>query len=78
MDSKRLSARSCATAPTTTSAALLSYDGDLIYGLTDEGREQRDFVVFDPAQGKVTKTLFTKPGIDVVKPLFDARRNPIG
>jgi dipeptidyl aminopeptidase/acylaminoacyl peptidase len=60
------------------SPMLLSYEGDLIYGLTDEGRGQRDFVVFDPAQGKVTKTLFTKPGIDVVKPLFDARRNPIG
>ena len=56
----------------------LSYEGDLIYGLTDEGRGQRDFVVFDPAQGKVTKTLFTKPGVDVVQPLFDARRNPIG
>ncbi|HEY0662252.1 MAG TPA: alpha/beta fold hydrolase [Lysobacter sp.] len=56
----------------------LSFDGDLIYGLSDEGREQRDFVVFDPAQGKVTKTLFTKAGIDVVRPLFDARRNPIG
>lgn len=56
----------------------LSFDGELIYGLTDEGRAQRDLVVFDPAQGKVTETLFTKPGVDVISAQFDARRKPIG
>jgi dipeptidyl aminopeptidase/acylaminoacyl peptidase len=57
---------------------VLSYDGNVIYGLSDEGRSQRDLVVFDPAQGRVTQTLFSKPGIDVVEPLLDARRTPIG
>jgi dipeptidyl aminopeptidase/acylaminoacyl peptidase len=56
----------------------LSYDGELIYGLTDSGRAQRDLVVFDPAQGGIARTLFTREGVDVVAPLFDARRNPIG
>lgn len=59
-------------------AERLSHDGDLIYGLSDQGRAQRELVVFDPAQGKVTRTLFSKPGVDVVAGLFDERRNPIG
>ena len=56
----------------------LSWDGDLIYGLTDEGRAQRDLVVFDPAQRRVTATLFSKPGVDIVAPIMDDRRRPIG
>lgn len=56
----------------------LSYDGDVIYGLSDEGRSQRDLVEFDPAQGRVTRTVFSKPGFDIVEPLLDARRKPIG
>ncbi|HEY0179968.1 MAG TPA: alpha/beta fold hydrolase [Dokdonella sp.] len=56
----------------------LSYDGDVIYGLTDAGRAQRDFVVYDPAQGRVTQTLYSKPGVDVVAVLFDDHRRPIG
>jgi dipeptidyl aminopeptidase/acylaminoacyl peptidase len=56
----------------------VSHDGEVIYGLTDSGRAQRDLVVFDPAQGRITRTLFTRDGTDVVRPLFDAGRNPIG
>lgn len=56
----------------------LSWDGDLIYGLSDEGRSQIDLVVFDPVLRRVTKTLFSKPGVDVVMPLLDDRRTPIG
>lgn len=56
----------------------LSWDGSLIYGLTDEGRAQRDLVVFDPAQRRVTATLFSKPGVDIVGPIMDDRRKPIG
>ncbi|MBN8728829.1 MAG: S9 family peptidase [Xanthomonadales bacterium] len=57
---------------------VLSWDGDLMYGLTDEDRTQRDLVVFDPATGQVAKTLFSKPGVDVVSPLMNERRTPIG
>lgn len=49
----------------------LSPDGSLIYGLSDVGRAQRDLVQFDPAQGKITQTLFTRPGVDVVLPVLD-------
>lgn len=43
----------------------LSRDGSLLYALTDTDRAQRDLVVFDPAQGRVTTTLFSRPGVDV-------------
>ena len=56
----------------------LSHDGSLIYGLTDEGRAQRDLVVFDPLQRRVTQTVFSKPGVDIVEPLMDDHRRPIG
>lgn len=56
----------------------LSYEGDVIYGLTDAGRTQRDLVEFDPAQRKITRTLFSREGVDVVAPLFDGRGKPIG
>lgn len=56
----------------------LSYDGDVIYALSDQDRAQRDLVVYDPAQQKVTRTIYTKPGVDVVTALFDDRRQPIG
>lgn len=55
----------------------LSFDGDLIYGLSDEGRDQRDLVVFDPASKKIARTLFSKPGVDVVSPVLDHRREPV-
>lgn len=56
----------------------LSYEGDLFYGFTEEGRGQRELVAFDPASGKVTRTIYSKPGVDLVSALFDDRRNPIG
>ncbi len=56
----------------------LSFDGKVIYGLTDEDRAQRDLVEFDIASKRVTRTLFSKPGIDIVSPLFDRQRKPIG
>jgi dipeptidyl aminopeptidase/acylaminoacyl peptidase len=56
----------------------LSFDGDLIYGVSDDDRAQRDLVEFDPVQRKVTRTLFSKPGVDVIAPVLDDRRRPIG
>ena len=55
----------------------LSFDGETIYGYTDDERSQRDLVAFDPATRKVTRTLFTKPGVDVVGMVFDHRREPV-
>lgn len=57
---------------------LLSYEGDLIYGLSDEGRAQRDLVVFDPREKRIVSTLFSKPGVDVFAPIVDEARRPIG
>jgi dienelactone hydrolase len=57
---------------------LLSYEGDMIYGLSDDGREQRDLVAFDPYQKKIVSTLFSKPGVDIVAPIVDETRRPIG
>ena len=56
----------------------LSADGELIYGTTDKDRDQRDLVEFDPVAEKITRTLFTKPGVDVEAPLFDDAGNLIG
>lgn len=57
---------------------LLSYEGDVVYALSDEERLQRDLVAYDPVQAKVTATLFSKAGVDVVDAIFDDRRRPIG
>ncbi|MBN8480776.1 MAG: S9 family peptidase [Xanthomonadales bacterium] len=56
----------------------LSYDGRTLYGITDEGRSQRELVEFDIASKKVTRTLFGKDGVDVDSILYDQRRTPIG
>jgi dipeptidyl aminopeptidase/acylaminoacyl peptidase len=56
----------------------LSFNGDLLYGLSDEGRSQRDLVEFDLASKRITRTLFSKPGVDVVSPVIDDQRTPIG
>ena len=55
----------------------LSFDGETIYGYTDDERSQRDLVAFDTATRKVTRTLFSKPGVDVVGMVFDHRREPV-
>lgn len=56
----------------------LSADGEIIYAFTDEGRAQRDLVEIDPATGKVGRTLFSRPGVDVQRVLFDHRHELIG
>lgn len=55
----------------------LSFEGDLIYGLSEHGRGQRDLVVFDTTS-RTMRTLFSKPGIDVVAPILDGERRPLG
>jgi len=55
----------------------LSDEGDFVFGLSDEGG-QRDLVAFDPKQGKVVRTLFAKPGVDVLDAVLDAQGQPIG
>lgn len=57
---------------------LVSGDGSRIFGTIEKDRGQRDLVEFDPATAQVTRTLFTKPGVDVVSPLFGAGHAPIG
>jgi dipeptidyl aminopeptidase/acylaminoacyl peptidase len=57
---------------------LLSPDGALIYGLSDQGRGQRDAVVFDPVSRTMTRTLYSKPGVDVDAILHDGQGNPTG
>jgi len=59
-------------------AIALSSAGDLIYGLSDDGRSQRDLVAFDPVSGKVTRTLFSRPGTDIESALFNPDKEPIG
>lgn len=56
----------------------ISYDASRIYGLTEKDRAQRDLVEFDVNSGTVTRTLFSRSGVDVVAPIFDIRRNVIG
>lgn len=56
----------------------LSWDGATLYGVTEEERAQADLVAFDTATKSISKTLFSKPGIDVIAPILDSRRNPIG
>lgn len=56
----------------------VSADGSLIYGITEKDRAQKELVAFDPATGKITRTLFSKPGIDVVTALFDEAHEVAG
>lgn len=56
----------------------LSYDGERLYGFSEKDRPQRDLVEFDPAQGKIVRTIFSRPGVDLAGALFDDKRNPIG
>lgn len=56
----------------------LSNAGDLVFGLSDEGSAQRDLVAFDPKQGRVVRTLFRKPGVDVQDAVLGADGEPIG
>lgn len=56
----------------------LSADGELIYGISEQGREQRDLVEFDPQARRITRTLFSRPLVDVQGALFDARHVLVG
>lgn len=57
---------------------LVSGDGRLIYGTSEEGRAQRDLVEFDPVARRITRTVFSKPGVDIVGPVFGAGNQPVG
>lgn len=56
----------------------LSADGNVLYGITDRGREQAELVALDLVAGRIGDTLFARPGTDVVAPVFDAGRRLIG
>ncbi|MDH5828976.1 prolyl oligopeptidase family serine peptidase [Luteimonas sp. M1R5S18] len=56
----------------------LSADGNTIYGASDEDRGQRDLVELDPASGEITRTVFSRPRVDVQDAVFDARHNLVG
>jgi pimeloyl-ACP methyl ester carboxylesterase len=55
----------------------LSFDGNTIYGLTDEDRAQRDLVALDPSTRQITRTVFSKAGVDIVSVVFDDKREPV-
>lgn len=56
----------------------LSADGNLIYGVSGQDREQRDLVEFDPATRRITRVLFSRPLVDVQDALFDGRHALVG
>jgi dipeptidyl aminopeptidase/acylaminoacyl peptidase len=56
----------------------LSADGERVYGLSDEGREQRDLVEFDPTTRSIAKTVFSKRGIDIAGVRFNKIGELIG
>jgi dipeptidyl aminopeptidase/acylaminoacyl peptidase len=57
---------------------VLSADGSKIYGLSEKDRGQSDLVEFDPLQRRIVRTVFSKPGVDIVGTLVDDRRVPAG
>jgi dipeptidyl aminopeptidase/acylaminoacyl peptidase len=56
----------------------LSFDGDTLYGTSDRDRGQLDLVEFDIATQSITRTLFSREGVDVTSVLRDARGEVIG
>jgi dipeptidyl aminopeptidase/acylaminoacyl peptidase len=56
----------------------LSFDGDTLYGTSDRDRGQLDLVEFDIATQSITRTLFSREGVDVTSVLRDARGDVIG
>ncbi|MEO8003233.1 MAG: prolyl oligopeptidase family serine peptidase [Arenimonas sp.] len=56
----------------------LSLDGQKIYALTDQGRTQRELVLFDIAGIDQGETIFSKTGADINSVIFDAQRQPTG
>lgn len=55
----------------------LSADGSLIYGLTEQQRGQRELVALDPDSGRI-ETVYARPGVDIVAPVFDPLRKLLG
>ncbi len=55
-----------------------SADGRAVVGLSDEGRAQKDLVEFDGTSGKITRTLHSRPGADLVGVEFGPGHQPIG
>jgi len=53
-------------------------DGRAFIGLSEKGRQQRELVEFDPASKRITRTLFAKPGVDVVNAIFNRQGDPVG
>jgi dipeptidyl aminopeptidase/acylaminoacyl peptidase len=66
------------TLNTSMTPVAMSFDGDLLYAISDEDRAQRDLVAIDPRNNRIVRTLFSKPGVDVDGALFDDHRTPIG
>ena len=56
----------------------LSYDGRSLVGMSSKDRAQRELVEYDIAERRITRTLFSKAGIDIVAPLFNSRNDAIG
>src|SRR5690606_16613237 len=56
----------------------LSANGNLIYGSSEEGRDQRDVVEVAPVAGRIPRTVFTRARVDVQGALFDARHALVG
>lgn len=56
----------------------LSQDASEIYALSDRDRGQRDLVAYDVATGKISRTVFSRPGVDVEQPIFGTRRSVVG
>lgn len=56
----------------------VSGDGARFYGLSEAGRAQRDLVEFDPGSKSIGRTLFSKPGVDVVSPITNRDGDPVG
>ena len=56
----------------------LSGDGNTLYAITDDARKQRELVAFDISARKVTKTLFSKEGVDVASAILGAGNHPVG
>lgn len=56
----------------------LSDDAKTLYVITDKDRAQRELVAFDIPTRKVTATLFSKPGVDVVAVMTGAAGEAVG
>ncbi len=57
---------------------MASADGSGVYGTSAAGRGQRDLVLLDPATNTITRTVFSREGVDVEHMLVDAAQQPVG